>query len=283
MPLVSDILADKVEIEATIDGYEFLDWTQLQYKAIVNKARVLTFTVAGTEALQRCRIGAKVFVEAGRGNQIHNLTFKGIIKFIRPGPSISQVIAIDYITNLTTSELKEYTANDIVGNDLYYLAARECDYGGVGISTLTEGSGIIATPDMALGGFLTRKQFIDKCFSFLISEFNDVDHEALSFIPWHYAIRANAQMDFFFVDYLHKQAAPVFTVSEADDNLTGKGIVAQIDTTQMVNSVTCVSKNNSDKFVTYTNEFSKEQFGPHSKLITHDSDLRDRLEVVARA
>lgn len=282
MALVSNILADKVEVEAIVDGHEFLDWVSMSFSAQINRPRTLTLEAAGKEAVEKCRLGGLITVETGRGNQIGNLAFKGIIKVVRPRPDSVTVVAFDYLTHLQSSPAVEYTQSDISGHDLYYLAAAAANYKGIDVSGLLEGSGIIATDDMALTGLMSRKAFIDKCFNSLYKIFIDGDHEKFTAIPWRYAIRQNERLDFWFSDHLHRQAQPVLTISEEDDNIGEGGIAAQIDSTKIVNNATFVSSTNSDMFVTYTDEHSEEVFGPSGFITQINTANPDRLEVLAR-
>lgn len=279
--VLSDILADRLEIEATVDGSEFLDWATLKYTAEVNKARSITFSIGGREALARLRVGGKVKIEAGRGNQITNLTFEGTVRSLRPGASISTATAIDYTSHLATSEFVEYKANQVLGRDLYYLAADAADYAGIDVTGLTEGSGLIATADMGLTGLMTRKTFIDRVFRLMYKSFSDSDHPTLSFVPWNYAIRTGKRMDFWVSDYTHEQAKSLTTVSETDDNITGEGIVGEIDMTRMVNTATYYNSDDETIYSTYTDSDSLERFGPMSKSVSFDSTSRTRLRELA--
>lgn len=278
MPLVgADLLADKIELEASIDGGEFLDITEISFAAEVNKGRVISFTVNGREALERCRLGGVVRIEMGRGDQIHNLTFEGIIKSIQPGLQTSKVMAIDYVTQLATSEIIEYKSHQILNHDLYYLARDAADYKTVSVSGLTEGSGIKATEDMGLVGFWHRKAFIDQCFSFMYQVYSDSDHPAFGYSPWRYAIRKGSQLDFWHSDSSNYKAAPVLTLTEGDDTISGNGIVATLDATRLVNSATYISKTDSTINSTYTDEHSVDRFGPQGKKVSFASNSRGRL------
>ena len=279
MPIAALCVPDGMllEFEATGDGRELLDWTQLVYTAGVNHARSLTLQLASRDALQKCRLGSKLHIEVGRGNQIGTLAFRGIIKIIQPGTDSSVITAFDYTTHLAKSNIKEYKEQDVVGHALYFLAAAECDYEDIDVSQLVQGSGIFATSDMALTGLLTRKAFIDKCFENMYETFNDVNHDKLAVVPWRYAIRQDGRMDFFLPDFKHYQAAPALTVTDGDDVLTGSGIVAQVDSTKVVNSATFYNSADATMYETYTNNHSQELYGPHSILVGYNSANRDVL------
>lgn len=284
MPIIlANQLGNYLEIEATIDGQEFLDWITIKYTAEVNKARSISFSIAGNESLERCRIGGLVRVEIGRGGQAHNLTFEGIIKQVRPDLEISTVTAVDYITQLATSEIVRYQNQDVIGQDLYYLAADAANYKSIDTSQLTEGSGLMVTSDLAekLTGHMTRKDFIDKCFSYMIKAFEDDKHDTLTYVPWRYAIHERGLMNFYLADYTHARARSVITLSPDNMNLTGQGIQAEINTTRMVNSATYISNSDDSKFVTVSDEGRIKQYGPHGKVFTFDTERKDRLEELA--
>jgi len=282
--ILANQLGNNLEIEATIDGQEFLDWVSLKYTAEVNKGRSVSFAIAGHESLERCRLGGIVKIEVGRGGQTHNLTFEGIIQQVRPSVAISSVTAVDYVTQLANSEIVRYQEQDVIGRDLYYLAADAANYKSVDVSQLTEGSGLMVTSDLApkLTGHMTRKDFMDNCFNYMIKSFQDSYHESnLVYIPWRYAIHERGLMNFFLADYAHARARSVITVSPNHMNLTGEGIQAQIDTTRMVNSATFISSNDESVYATVSDAGRIKQYGPQGKKFTFDTDRKDRLEELA--
>lgn len=284
MPLIlNNQLGNNIEIEATIDGREFVDWLTIKYTAETNKARSISFSIAGLESLERCRLGGIVRVEIGRGGQTHNLTFEGIIQQVRPSVAVSSVTAVDFISQLANSEIVRYTEEDVIGHDLYYLAADAANYKSVDTSQLLEGSGLMVTSDLApkLTGHMTRKDFIDKCFTYMINPFDDVYHEALTYVPWRYAIHERGLMDFYLADYAHVRSRSVITLSPEHMNLVGEGIQAQIDTTRMCNSARYVSSNNESVFSTVSDASKIKQYGPQGKVFTFDTDRKDRLEELA--
>ena len=284
MPIIlTDKSGNHLEIQATIDG-EAIDWVTIKYTAEVNKGRSITFTIAGDESLERCRLGGFVSVQIGRAGETHNLSFEGIIKQIRPSLDISAVTAVDYITQLASSEIVYYKNSDVIGEDLYYLAADAANYKSVDTSQLTEGSGLMVTADLApkLTGHMTRKEFIDKCFTYMVQVYDDAYHDKLTYVPWRYAIHENGRLDFFLSDYAHSRARSIITLSQDNMNLTGQGIQAQIDTTRLVNSATFVSSSDETKYVTVSDEGRIRQYGPHGKVFTFDTERKDRLEELAR-
>ena len=65
-------------------------------------------------------------------------------------------------------------------------------------------------------------------------------------------------------DHKSRAAESVLKISEDDANITGQGIVAQIDTTRLFNSVTAQSKTDANIFVPLNDESSINQYGPSS-------------------
>ena len=282
MPIVtSDHLAEQIEIEATIDGNQFLTISKVLYKAAVNEPRSVTIQISDKESLLKARLGAVLKIKIGRGDTIHNLEFEGIVKVIKPSNQTHTIVALDRITSLATSEFFEYKNSDIIGQDLYFLVKEAADYRNINVTDTLGGSGIIATSDMALSGLQKRKDFIDKCMSFMIRSYDDDFHDNTDFLRYRYAIRSGNKFDIYLSDHKNKLAKAVFTISEDDANITGEGIVAQIDTTRLFNSVTAQSKSDNSIFETVSEESSIEQFGPSSTLISVDSVNRGILENLA--
>jgi len=282
MPIVeSDFLADQVDIEATIDGNQYLTVSKILYKAANNEPRSVTIQISDKEALLKSRLGAVLKITVGRGDAIRNLNFEGIIKIIKPSNQSHIIVAMDRITSLATSEYVNYKESDIVGQDLYFLIRDAADYKNVNVTNTLGGSGIIANKSMNLTGLQKRKEFIDKCIEFMIKAYDDEFHNANDFLRYKYAIRSGNQFDIYLADYKSKAAKPVVKISEDNANITGEGIVAQIDTTKLYNSVTAQSKSDSSIFVTLNNESSITQYGPNSTLITIDTGSRGVLEEFA--
>jgi len=277
----SDFLADQVDIEATIDGNQYLTISKLLYKAAINEPRSVTLQISDREALFKSRLGAPLKITIGRGDAIHNLDFEGIVKLIKPGNQSHSITAMDRVTSLATSEYVNYKDSDIVGQDLYFLIRDAADYQDIDVSDTLGGSGIMANSKMGLAGLQQRKDFIDKCMEYMIISFDDDFHENTDFLRYNYAIRSGNKFDIFLPDYKHKAAQPVLKISEDDANITGEGIVAQIDTTRLYNTVTAVSKSNSSLYVTVNNEGSINQYGPNATQITVDTSNKGILENVA--
>ena len=279
--IFSDGLAEQIDIEATIDNNQFLTISRVFYKASMNKPRSVTLQLSDNESLQKARLGGEVVLTAGRGDAIHNLSFNGLIKVIKPGNQTHTIIAVDRITSLATSEYVNYKAEDVEGQDLYFLITEAADYQGIDVSDALGGSGIIATAEMNLTGLQRRKDFIDNCIENMVKSYDDDFHNNTDFLRYKYAIRTGNKFDIFLPDHKNKAAQPVLKISEDDANITGEGIVAQIDTTRLYNSVTAISKSDSSIFKTVNNESSINQYGPNSTTITLDTVNKSLLEDAA--
>lgn len=134
---------------------------------------------------------------------------------------------------------------------------------------------------MNLAGLQKRKDFIDKCMEFMLRSYDDDFHENNDFVRYRYAIRSGNKFDLYLADHKSKAAESVVKISEDDANITGQGIVAQIDTTRLFNSVTAQSKTDANIFVTLNDESSINQYGPSSTLVTLDTVNRGILENTA--
>ena len=282
MPAVtSDQLAEQVDIEATVDNNQFITISRILYKAAINEPRSVTLQISDKESLQKARLGGELVMSVGRGDAIHNLSFNGIIKVIKPANQTHSIVAIDRITSLATSEYVNYKPEDIEGQDLYFLIKDAADYQGIDVTDALGGSGIIATSEMNLTGLQRRKDFIDKCMEYMIKIYDDDFHDNTDFLRYNYAIRSGNKFDIFLADYKNKSAKGVLKISEDDANITGEGIVAQIDTTRLYNSVTAISKSDSSIFKTVNNDSSINQYGPNSTTITLDTENKSLLEDAA--
>ena len=226
-------------------------------------------------------LGSDIVLSIGRGDSIHNLDFRGYVYQLAPTINGGSLACIDYIGQLARSEIVDYKEKDIIGKDLYYLAASAANYKDVNTDTLTEGSGIITTSDMDLAGLKTRKEFIDDCFQYMVEIVNDDFHDSPSAVVWRYAIRRNNILDFYKEDSKNTSTGFKISVSEKDNNLIGKGIIGKIDNTKVVNSATYQSSTDSTLYATVTDEDSIERNGVAGKLYQFKSTNYDRLEELA--
>ena len=156
--IFSEVLADTLSLSVTVDQ-KAIPVTSLQYKAVLNKARVVRFVVVGDDFVQLCNLGALVSVDAGRDRTISNLNFKGIIREVNPTNEGAEILAADFISLLATSDFVNYEDKDILGRDLFVLVADAMNIADIDTSNLLGGSGVFATSDMKLSGLQTRKDF----------------------------------------------------------------------------------------------------------------------------
>lgn len=282
MTLVRDkLVTDNLDIECKIDGVPFSYITGLSYTHVVDSARIVKIRIGGIEPIANLHIGSNVILKAGRGETTHNLDFIGIVTQINPSFTESEITAVDYVTHLQTSEIVNYKEQDLLGKDLYYLAADACNYKDIDTSQLLEGSGIKATRDMGLAGLQTRRRFIKKCFDFLTPIVKTDDYSEVVALQWRYGIRRNNVMDFWLEDHKNFKTEPILTITESNNTLTGAGIVSNINSTQIVNSATYLSSVDDDIFVTVSDEDSIERCGVYGKLFMSNSERLDRLEELA--
>ena len=278
---LSVFLAEQLELQATVDDSQILTISKVLYKAAVNEPRSVTLVVSDKESLLKCRLGAVLKLQIGRGGGIHNLNFEGIIKVIKPGNQNHSITIVDRITSLATSEYVNYKPEDIEGEDLYFLIRDAANYEGINVSTTLGGSGIIANSKMNLSGLKQRKEFIDLCMEYMVKSYDDSFHINTDFLRYKYAIRSGNNFDIFLPDLKNRSAKGVIKISEGDANITGEGIVAQIDTTRLYNSVTAISKSDSSIFKTVNNESSILKYGPNATTITLDTVNKSLLENAA--
>jgi hypothetical protein len=282
MTLVRDkLVTDNLDIECLIDNVPFSYITGISYSHVVDAARMVKIRIGGIEPIANLHIGSEVILKAGRGETTHNLDFRGIVTQINPSFTESEVTVVDYVTYLQNSEIVNYKEQDVLGKDLYYLAADACNYKNIDTSELLEGSGIKATKDMGLIGLQTRRRFIKKCFDFLTPIVKTDDYSEVVALQWRYGIRRNNVMDFWLEDHKNLKSEPILTITENNNTLTGSGILSNINSTQIVNSATYLSSVDSDVFVTVSDEDSIERRGVYGKLYTSSSERLDRLEELA--
>ena len=168
---------------------------------------------------------------------------------------------------------------------MYFAAATECDYRGIDVSRLTRGSGIFINESMGLFGWKTRKEFIDACFNEMKVLINDNEHPPNTVRQWYYAIQKDKTMDFFYPDSesTGSSAYVALNISENNNNITKGGFISQIDTTQLINAITVVSKNDSNIFSQITDEPSIDQYGVLSRFLSYDSNNKNHLDNIAYA
>ena len=90
-------------------------------------------------------------------------------------------------------------------------------------------------------------------------------------------------MDFFYPDS-DSTGSPAYValdISENSNNIHKGGFISQIDTTQLINAITVVSKNDANLFSQITDEPSIDQYGVLSRFLSYDSNNKDELDNVA--
>jgi|TARA_R100000995_G_C3473856_1_gene119791 hypothetical protein len=278
------VFPETLYFKVTIDDIPFPYVVEARIRHTVNTARSLTVSFAGQEALDMARLGGIVKVDWGRGNLqnlIDDSQFIGIIKSVSPKETKSTFIALDYTTFLAESQYVQYKPQDYIGEDLYFAAARACDYKGIDITRLTQGSGIMITKDMNLFGWKTRKEFIDACFNEMRVVVNDSNHPKNTLKQWQYAIRTGKKMDFFLPDPKNELLDYVsVTLSEANNNIINEGLISKIDTSKLINAITIVDKNNENIYVQLEDKHSQDNYGVVGEFVTHESANKNDLEQV---
>ena len=272
MPLAtSEVLADTLNVSAVVDGIP-IAISELRYSAKVDSARIVNFTVNTRDYAHICRLGAKVDIQSGREGSISNLSFKGIIKRVAPTAMGAMLTAMDYITLLATSSFVNYKDEDIIGQDLYFLAASAMNIDKIDTTFLTQGSGIRATSAMQLKGLQLRKTFIDKCFRHMYKLVDDSTsyRDKINVVHYQYNIPMSNRMEIKRIDEGNIHTKPSLSISDRSNQV--ETITAELDTSTMVNSATVVSSTNEDMFFTYTDNDSAAKYGVMSKLITLNTD-----------
>ena len=288
MPVThSGTLTDNADISIVVDGSAFVMPVSLSYSQGINAARKASFEVSSLEDALKCRLGAKVVITVGYYPQpekaesyTNYYNFEGIIRDVSPNANGATIIAYDYISLLQTSTYVDYKEADTVGHDLFVLAADAANIPEIDTGNLLGGCGINATKDMGLSGLMTRKAFVDKCFTNMISVVTDSTKypDVLNTKYWQYAIRHGKEMDFFELDPSNVSSFPALSVSLDSNNLIS--ITPTIDTQRMVNSLTIKSSSPDFNF-TYTDTDSVNQYGVSSKLISLSNSKREEIEVAA--
>ena len=284
MPVIAAVFPETLYFNVTIDGKGFPFALHGKMQHGMNGARSFTCTVAGKEALEMCRLGAIVEVNWGRGNLenlIDDKTFTGIIKDLKPKANMSTFTALDYTTFLAESQYVYYKSEDYIGQDLYFAAANECNYKGIDVTRLVQGSGLFITKDMDLFGWKTRKEFIDACFNEMKILVSATSHPTNTIRQWQYAIREGKKMDFFLPDPDRTVNFPYITLSEVKGNILDEAIVSNIDTTRIVNAITVASSKDETIYAQIEDFGSQDKYGVIGKFLSYPSTDKNELEGVA--
>ena len=267
----------------TIDGSAFPYASYGSLRGGVNGARAFSCKFSGQEAVEQCHIGSIVEVNIGRGNLtnlIDDKKFIGIIKNLNPAYDGS-FTAYDYTTFLGESQFEYYKAQDYVGQDLYFAAANACNYKGIDVSRLTQGSGIFITEDMGLFGWKTRKEFIDACFNEMKIVVNDDRHPTNTIRQWQYAIRGGKIMDFFLPDEENTITHPSVVMSKENNNIMDDNIVSNIDTTRLINAITVVSSTDETIYAQLEDVGHQKKYGVRGSFLSYPTTNKNILEDIA--
>ena len=307
-------------IRATIDGIELLGVISLNFKQKVNSSRVVTLTFESRQSLEMLRIGGIITVNFGlsdayankmisveEGTNQGNLhtpypnDFYGKIKVIRPSLKTTTVTAMDLVSDLATSTINDIQWKDYGSQDMYMVARDICDYNDIDTSLLDEstkyGQNDEASklkPDFNIYGVQTRSSFLNKLFDLM--NFNPLDTtlftsstgkkeaymiDPLPFVEFFYAIRQGKRIEFFAPNRFDKRNKPVLKIGPNEANIIGNGLVGQIDSSNLINSVTVVSKDDSNKLVTLEDSSSIEKHGEYAKSFTFTSNNTNRMKEFA--
>ena len=220
--------------------------------------------------------------------------FYGKIKVIRPSLKTTSVTAMDLVSALATSTEQNIQWRDYGSQDMYMVAKDICDHKGIEIDHLNEttknnnyGSGNklgLLRPDFNIYGVQTRKSFLDDLFDLMTFNSLDVNqlrsdssprlsftNDPLPFVQFYYAIRQDKKMDFFAPDRFDKRAKPVLKIGLNEANVVGEGIVGQIDSSRLINSVTVFSSNDETKLITLEDESSINKHGVFAKSFSFNT------------
>lgn len=297
MPIVhSDLLSNSASISVVINDTETLAISELTYSQSINAARKAEFKVDSLEEATKCSIGSKVVIVVGRvppndatvakgtynwgHGYTHYYHFEGIIRKVMPTAKGAVVSAGDYIALLNTSAYVNYKAEDVIGRDLFTLAADAANISEIDTTNLLGGIGIAATDEMGLTGLKTRKQFMDNCFFNAISIETDSSkyHDAINPVYWQYGIRHGKVLDFFKIDSSNVHVKPALKVTL--DNNSAYNVTPTIDTQRLINSLT-IESTKANFHYTYTDESSVSRYGVNSQLVSTPSTKREEIELAA--
>lgn len=307
-------------IRATIDGIELPGITSLNFKHKVNSSRIATITLESREGLEMLHLGGAMTINFGLSDAYANkminfedgtnqgLThspypndFYGRIKIIKPSLSTTTVTAMDLVSDLATSTALNIRWQDYGSQDIYMVAKDVCDFGGIDISLLNESTKYLDTEssgklsrDENIYGVQTRKSFLDKLFDLMVFNANDTTlfnssttpigaymADPQPFTQFYYAIRKGTTMDFFAPNRFDKRNTPVLKVSPNDSNIIGDGLVGQIDSSSLINSVTVASGNDDSINITLEDQTSIDKYGVFAKNFTFNSSNKNRMREFA--
>ena len=283
---VNQYVNELYNIRVTIDGIEISGITSLDFKHKVNSSRVATLSFESRQTLESLSIGSEININFGLSDAYANKMitveegttqgidpivlpndFHGKIKVIKPSLKETFITAMDLVSDLSTSTSTNIQWRDYGSQDMYFVAKDICDYKGIDISLLNETTKYLITEDQGklrqdfnIYGVQTRGSFLNKLF------------ELMSFNP---------TIEFFAPNRFDKRNEPVLKIGPNESNVVGDGLVGQIDSSTIINSVTVFSKDDVSKNVTLEDESSISKHGLFSKSFSFDSNNLNRMREFA--
>ena len=286
---------DLFDEDITVDNETFPWVHAISIEAKVNAARKVTIQFSTREGLEMCSVGRTLRVQVGKSDVVGGIDFIGKIKMVIPSFEVSTAVAFDYIADLKSSELVNYSDGDYTGMDLIMAAKHGINNSmsnnkyivdtitHINLDALNVSCRVKYKEDQGFGGYQTRKTFLDKIFAEASTEMPAGRHLAgaypnLTFLPWYYAIRKNNELEVFQPDIY--TANPVMHIGKNNFNVIGKGLNATIDTARMVNSVV-VKSSETDYVSIYSDDSSIAQYGSQSLLLDSKVSSPSKMDELA--
>ena len=202
----------------------------------------------------------------------------------------STITAMDLVSDLATSKIENIQWKDYGSQSMYMVARDICDYKGIEIEDLKETMRYSDASDQGkltsklnIYGYQTRKSFLDKLFELMAFNPNDTTiykssssasttymTEVNPFVEFYYAIRQGKKMEFFAPNKYDQRQTPVLKIGPNEANVVGEGLVGQIDSSSIINSITISSTNDASKVVTMEDGASIEKYGVFAKNFSYE-------------
>ena len=288
---------DLFDEDITVDNETF-PWVHvISIEARLNTARKVTIQFSTREGLEMCSIGRTLRVQVGKSDVAGGIDFVGKIKMIIPSYEVSTAVAYDYIADLKSSKLVNFSDRDYAGMDLIMAAKHGVSnsvsnnkyivdtMSHINLDALNVSCGVTYRGDQGFEGYQTRKSFLDKIFAEASTEMSTQQYLSgaypnLTFLPWHYAIRKNNELEVFRPDTYTE--TPVIHLGKNNFNIVGAGLNGTIDTARMVNSVV-VQSSETDYVATYSDDSSIAQYGSQSLLMNSKISNPSNMDEIAYA
>jgi hypothetical protein len=268
MPTITtELLADGLNVSVYINDKP-IEITSLEYKAKLDTGRQVSFKVSGENSVHHCYVGSKIRIKSGRGREVSNLSFAGLIKEITPTVNGAIIVGIDYMTSLATSSHVNYTNNEVIGRDLYFLARNAMNIPDIDTTFLTQGSYVSATEGMGLTGLQTRKEFVQKCIDnmYFLTEDSTSYASLLNIVYYNYAIHRDNVMDIIKIDADNIHIKPVLKINMTNNIV--ENLAGVVDASRIVNSYTIESSTNKNLTYTHNDNDSIRKHGVLSELVS---------------